>query len=135
MASLEGWNSAIELRPRGRRNLATRRGGGIRTPDRLPPKQVRYHCATPRSSHERVPAAHPGPAVSARNHMALALRHSPSNQPFDPFARLESMPTLPARGSLETVSRCEAMGEALRAAECYPIRDGGQTCQRNESAL
>jgi hypothetical protein len=24
------------------------RGGGIRTPDRLPPKQVRYHCATPR---------------------------------------------------------------------------------------
>src|SRR5207248_10586983 len=41
-------------RPSGR----TCRGGEIRTPDRLPPKQVRYHCATPRSLGGRLRPPH-----------------------------------------------------------------------------
>src|SRR5207302_5072918 len=58
MTSLEGWDSAIELHPRSRSRYPrgagnpppapARRGGRIRTADRLPPKQVRYRCATPR---------------------------------------------------------------------------------------
>src|ERR1700719_3940462 len=62
ITSLEGWGSAIELRPRSRPRLIkfkgvpahlpgvrSGRGGGTRTPGLLHPKQVRYHCATPRS--------------------------------------------------------------------------------------
>ena len=47
MTTLEGSRSTIELHPRMSTSGA-RRGGRIRTADRLPPKQVRYRCATPR---------------------------------------------------------------------------------------
>jgi hypothetical protein len=49
-----GWVRVAARRSARAHNAADRhpdgRGGGIRTPDRLPPKQVRYRCATPRLS-------------------------------------------------------------------------------------
>ncbi len=97
MTSLEGWDSAIELHPRSRSRYprrsacrgraAGRRGGGIRTPGLLPPKQVRYRCATPR-----------------------CIRHT--RRAHATNATTAALPTIQARGAGHVVPSGEGAGQA-----------------------